>query len=522
MQQLEDIEIELSEPQTAVLASRQSAILNMSGQGGGKSQVIGYSAGMFLSDFPQALGFIGANTYMQLSQSTLVRVFATLKEVYGFTEYDKVGNPAGAYVVDKKPPPHFHRIHQLRTYDGTMSFYNGALVFLGSLDNYKAHDGKEFAWAHLDETKDTDKKALKDVILGRLRQYGLWYHKETKDVHFDASLNAQQAEDAGLVAWNPLYINTSPADGGVDWLNDMFKLTVFRKEIKKAVSHGDQSYFHKEFGRMAAIIYPVHFNAENLPPGFIDKQIEMLADDDKVLKLVNGYPFGKSGGEWYPRFREDKHVKRVPYVPGVAVHSTWDFNVVPYMTNLNGQITFENRYLDEVGTKYREPQPGFKFLEVMVIRIYKEYCFEPPLNSTDAVCEQFIADHGPETELFYYGDAHGLRRIPGMGAITNYKIIEEKLWRYLNNDSKKVKDPNVGVFKRRDLMNKIFGGQIPSIEIEIDEENCPQLVADCGLVKLGPKGKLKEKDSKTGVEKRGHPTDALEYLVSEVCKEFID
>ncbi len=132
-----DVIVQLSEPQTAVMASRQARILNMAGQGSGKSQVIGYSSGMFISDFPQMLGFIGANTYLQLSQSTLVRVFDTWAKVYGFTEYDAKTNPGGAYIVDKRPPFHFQRFHKLRDYGGTISFYNGCLIFLGSLDNYK-------------------------------------------------------------------------------------------------------------------------------------------------------------------------------------------------------------------------------------------------------------------------------------------------------------------------------------------------------------------------------------------------
>jgi hypothetical protein len=521
-----DTEIWLSEPQTAVLSSRAQVILNMSGQGGGKSKTIAYSSGMFISDFPQALGFIGANTHMQLSQSTLVRVFATWKETYGFTEFDPKSNPGGAYVVDKKPPAHFRRIHHLRDYAGTISFYNGTMVFIGSLENYKAHDGKEFAWAHLDETKDTDENALKDVILGRLRQYGVWYN-QAGDVLYNSEVTPEQAKAEGWTAWNPLYIHTSPPDRGGKWLIDMFKLNTFQKEIKTRVQRKEKDYFHKEFENKAVIIYSAHHNAHNMPPNYIANQEANLIDEDKILKLVYGYPFGKSGGEWFPTFRRDIHVKKdIPFFPQVPVHISWDFNVVPYMTLVCAQIDFVTRYLDAVGNKHPEPAIGYKPLDVMRIRFYREYCLKAPQNSTEAVCIQFAQDHDPLTcQVMYYGDATGLNRIPGMGSVTNYKIVEDNLYVYLHNESKQVKNPNVRPLTRRDLLNKIFAGLIPEVEIEIDEDGCPELVNDCENVKLGPKGKAKSniKDPVTGeiYQEHGHPTDAMECLVSEVCKHFI-
>jgi hypothetical protein len=517
----QDTVVELSEPQTAVLSARTAIILDMAGQGSGKSRNIGYSSGMFISDFPQVRGFIGANTNMQLSQSTLSAVFQTWKTVYGFTEYNDKMNRAGNYVVDKKPPAHFQVFHQLREYSGTISFWNGCLIFIGSLENYIAHEGKEFGWAHLDETKDTRERALKDVILGRLRQYGIWARLDSEDLMYDENMNASQAEAQGWFAWNPLYIHTSPALGGVDWLNNMFKLRTFAKQIKAAVTQEERAFFYKVFENKTVVIYPVHHNRHNLPPNYIENQTANQGDEDAVLRIVCGYPFAKMGGEYFPSFRRDKIVAPQRYLPDVAIHSTWDFNVIPFMTNILVQIDFEPRYLNAVGTKFMEPQPGFTYLEVLAIRVYKEYCFDGERNTTEAICEQFKSDHAPGPGFFYYGDAAGASRIPGLGSLTNYKILEAALVEYIHNGSKKVRVPNVGIFKRRDLLNKIFAGKIPEVEIWIDNE-CVKLIDDLENVKLGYKGKVKEKEKGTGAEKYGHPTDALEYLVSEVCKRWID
>lgn len=524
MNKTEVVEIWLSEPQAAVLETRQQVILEMSGQGGGKSQNIGYSSGMLISEFPEALGFIGANTYLQLSQSTLDRVFRTWKVDKGFEEYDPKACPWGAYVVDKKPPPHFKRIHRLRDYAGTVSFYNGCLVFLGSLENYKAHEGKEFAWAHLDETKDTKEAALKEVILGRLRQYGLWFD-QTGAIYFDNKIRAAEAKAKGWKSWNPLYIHTSPAIDGAEWIIKMFKLDKFEKEIKKQVIQKEKAYFFKEFENKAVCIYSAYHNAHNLAPDFLANQEENLQEEGAILKLVHGYPFGQSGNAWFWAFRRDRHIKQVPYIPGLPVHITWDFNAVPYMTCLCFQIENLIRYVDKVGNKYDAPAVGYHALEVMRIRFYREYCFSTPRNSTEAICEQFAQDHNPAiTEVYYYGDANGLHRIPGLGSLTNYKIVEDKLWAFIHNGSKRVKDPNVGPMARRTLLNDIFRGKYPNIEIWIDEE-MEKTIEDAENVKTGANGKIKTKvkDPASGkhYEKWGHTSDAQEYGVTEIFKYLI-
>ncbi len=525
MQESSDIHVELSEPQTAVLESRQSLILDMSGQAGGKSAVISYDSGNKVAEFPEALGFIGANTHMQLSQSTLVRVFKIWRQTYGFIEYHPRSNRSGAFVYNKRPPAHFERIHDLPDYGGIISFYNGAVIFTGSLENYKAHDGKEFAWAHLDETKDTKELALTDVIFARLRQYGLWYNKRG-EIYFNAQVTQEQAERMSWKAWNPLYIHTSPAGVTAPWLNKMFKLDRFAKEIKESVIQKERAFFYREFENKAVCIYSAYHNAQNLPPNHLQNQEQKFNHDkNKVLKLIHGYPFSQMGGEYYPAWNREKHVTKVPYLPGVTVHQSWDFNVVPFMTNINLQLEFITRYLDELDTKHDTPRPGYRAIEVMRIRVYKGYFLESPRNTTEAVCEAFKEDHQAViTEVLYYGDASGNNRIPGLGSLTNYKIVEEHLFEYLHNDSKQVQIPNIGIGQRRDLMNRILDDKIPEVELIVDE-SLEELIEDMEHTKQGPKGKAKEKtrdeNTKESFEKRGHPSDALEYVVTKICKHYL-
>lgn len=523
-EEIQDVTVELSEPQAVVMGSRAAVILDMAGQGGGKSRNIGFSTGAFVMDFPEVLQFIGANTYLQLTQSTLPEAMQTWREVYGLTEYDKKSNPAGAYVMDRRPPFHFDKIYSFKDYNNIASFWNGTTVFLGSLDNYKAHEGKQFAIAHLDETKDTAEAAVTEVILGRLRQYGLWYDQDG-NIQFDRSLKAEQAAARGWTAWNPLYIHTSPALGGTPWLNEMFKLQHFEKEIKEKVLMEERGFFYREFENKAVVIYSTHHNLPNLPPNYIQNR-KLTNTAEAIMRVVYGFPFGKTGGEYFPHFNREKHVKDCVFNISLPVNQAWDFNVVPYMTCLLIQVHFLTRYVDQVNVKHERPAAGYKALEVMVIRVYKEYCLESPENTTDHICQKFSEDHDPtRTEVNYYGDANGLHRIPGLGSVTNYKMIEAALEPFLHNFSKKVKDPNVAPGKRRDLLNRILEGKTPTVEIEIDP-SCEKTINDMEQVKLGPLGKIKklEKDERTGQKFQavGHTSDALEYFVSEICKDFLD
>lgn len=531
------VEIQVSEPQADVLNSRAAVTLQMAGQGGGKTAIIAHISATFIQNFPAVKQFLGANTYLQLSQSTLTTVFRIWKEYYGFQEYDHKGNPGGHFVVDKRPPFHFTKIHTFPDYAGIISFSNGTVIFTGSLENYKAHDGKEFGIAQLDETKDTKEDALTEVIFGRLRQFGLWYDQD-HEVHYCTHVNKAMAdtygwrigtqltpamaEAMGWTGWNPLYIHSSPAKGGTPWLNKMFNLEKYREEIKTEVLKKDHGYFYKRYDNKCVVIYSTHHNRRNLPPNYIENQ-EKNQTWETVMRVVYGFPFGRTGTEYFPSWRRDVHAGKVPMLITELVNTSWDFNVVPYMTCLCIQLEELTRYMDLQGGKHFAPGVGLSALQVLRIRVYREYTLSSPRNSIEAICEDFAEEHPKTMEVNYYGDANGLNRIEGLGNQTRFKYVEQYLEPYLHNFSKCVRQPNVGVMTRRDLIEKILQGKIPEIELIVDEENCPNLIKDMEEVKQGPKGKLKARITQDGetFEAVGHTSDALEYFISEAFKQYI-
>ena len=203
---IETTEQIVSKPQSSILNSTQPISLFLGGVGSGKTHLLGIKTYQFVQLFPKVRGFIGANTYLQLQQSTLFRIREYWKSI-GIIEYDKVSRPYGQYVVNKKPPIHFNSEgHNFDDHYGIISFVNGAVIFIGSLDNASAHEGKEFGWAVLDETKDTDESDVKEIIIARIRQKGMFV------VNGKLSNEGKQDEQ-----YNPLFVVTSPAK--VEWIN---------------------------------------------------------------------------------------------------------------------------------------------------------------------------------------------------------------------------------------------------------------------------------------------------------------
>lgn len=109
--------------------------------------------------YPSFSGFIGANTYDQLSQATLRELFYWF-DVYGIQ-----------YVNDRKPPSSWNA-PKLKTYHNVLTvFFNNkaTTIFTRVMSNVDALRGIQFSWYWLDETRDT-KEYGHDVVLSRMRE----------------------------------------------------------------------------------------------------------------------------------------------------------------------------------------------------------------------------------------------------------------------------------------------------------------------------------------------------------------
>lgn len=221
-------------------------------------------------------------------------------------------------------------------------------------------------------------------------------------------------------------------------------------------------------------------------------------------------------------------MRRLTVDPRLAFNLSFDFNVVPYMTNLLFQVEYVTRWYNKTtNTKSNYPKLGYEPMEVMEIRLCKEYCMKQPHNTTEqtaqAVLDDIEVNEWGHPDILVYGDSSGRGRIVGLGSETQYKIIERKLKRYLANGWLKCPLANISVLSRKSLMNRILEGKIPQIEFVIDDR-CENSIRDMEFLKESPTGKLKEKEKDANgnsYEKIGHCSDAIEYFVTTVCKIFL-
>lgn len=478
--------IQLSDPQFDILESRKQVNLFLAGQGSGKTHLAGVISYLYLSTFPRLRGLIAANTYSQLTRSTLFRIREVWKAEFGVIEYDE-RKKKGHYVVGKRPPKHFVTFYEFDSYNNIMSFSWGAVVYIGSLDNYKALDGMEIGWAMLDETKDTKEIAVKEVIVGRLRQPGMYVNEAGELVgEFTAE------------PFNPLYIFTSPAK--VPWINEWFSLDLFQPEIKATI-YLPPKYFRKAVGNKLVTISASHLNKHNLPSNYISNQFENVGKDKHGM-LIYGDPFARAGGEFYKHFDRAKHVGKFAhrYDPMLPLHLSFDQNAIPYNT-----LTIHQQYGDT---------------DVQLAEI----CLENPNNSTGKVCAAFLKSRFGKHEgsLFIYGDPSGRKRDTRSEEGTNDYSIILKALADLHPVSRIItKAPPVAT--RGQWISSVHERGLDGLEFLIDE-GCTNTINDYIYLKEAPDGtKLKEtvKDENTGVsfEKFGHTSDANDYYYTTAFKE---
>lgn len=481
------IEHILSEPQGAIFASTKQVNLFLAGVGSGKSHLAGYISYNYVRHFPSVFGFIAANTYDQLDKATLFRI----KEVWrsmGIEEWSK-DNPNGVYVSNIAPPAHFiTEGHNFDRYINIISFQNGGAIFTGSLENAKTHDGKQFGWAILDETKDTRESDIRDVILARLRQKGIYL----KD--------GEVSSDSTGEPYNPVYFLTSPAK--VMWLNEMFELEKDISEIESKIYSGE-TFFKKSFANKFVTISSTYHNIDNLPSNYIDNY-KLNNSDERVKALIYANPFSTSGGEFYSSFSRMEHVKPYTYNPDLPLHVSFDQNTVPYNGCLISQITSEN--------------------ELWHVNIFDEIALENPHNSTEEVCEALLKKYGDCKFIFFYGDSSGKNR----GTLSkqdkhHYKVIERVLRPKLVNNSNRVLRSNPPLLARREFINKIFENKLP-IRLNI-LNNCVKLLQDLTYIKQDiDGGKKKELATNTDTgeryQKYGHMSDELDYLLCSAFKQY--
>lgn len=292
---------------------------------------------------------------------------------------------------------------------------------------------------------------------------------------------------------------------------EVWKQLMFRTSHKAIIDYNPSMYEHWIYDKVetrddCAMITTTYMDNPHLTIEQIEEIERYKLFDYEVYRVFGLGERGKlkTGAEFYHAFRRGKHVTKLEFLPELPIHPSYDFNVLPYMTQLCCQVKTEDN------------KTQFRF--------FKEYCLKNPDNSSEAATKYFVRDFGKyNPTVFYYGDQTGKNRIAGQGNKRNFDDIEAGLLPFLNANSDRVLSKNPNPFKARDFINLIFSGFYPGISIEIDE-SCKELIADMENCKVSIDGKAKDifNDKVLGVkyQKHGHTSDAMTYMIVSVLWEL--
>lgn len=134
-------QVELLPHQFKALRSSKKFTLLRGGVGSGKTFTGSHFSISQAAENPDAMGFIGANTYSQLYHSTLNCFFNILDDLSIPFNYNR--NQSTVKIYDTK-------------------------ILCKSMDNFEMHRGIEIGWFWLDESRDMKREAF-EVMIGRLR-----------------------------------------------------------------------------------------------------------------------------------------------------------------------------------------------------------------------------------------------------------------------------------------------------------------------------------------------------------------
>lgn len=339
---------------------------------------------------------------------------------------------------------------------GAIQFSNGSEIVLLDLHQYPSDPdftslgSLEITDAFIDEATEVTEKAVQ-ILTSRIR-----YRLDALPIR----------EPKILLAGNPAH----------NWVKFRFikdedgnpvQLPVHRAFVSALLSDNPDPEFQRVYGKTLANLS--HYDRRRLLEG----------DWDAVAR---------DGGEAFYTFDPDLHTGHVPFLPDVpVVHLSFDQNVVPYMTLLAAQCVY-----DDAGA--------------LEIRIFREYCYRHPRNSTKAVCEGFLLEYGDlVNEVFYYGDASGNKR-DTRAAVSDYDIAAATLRAKVSGRSNRVQRSNPEIRKRVLFLCGIFENRVPGVRLVIDK-SCGNLINDLLYIKQDANGgKVKERATENGVsfEKYGH------------------
>jgi hypothetical protein len=458
------LNLQASEKQSLFLNLNSQLGLFLGGVGSGKTAAGAIWMLCRALKYPKALGFIGANTYGQLSKSTLPPFYKLLRD-------NKI-----RYVHGKHPPKSWPVNDAIifEEYDNVLTLDTGAQIVTYSLENWEVYRGIQVASVWIDETRDSKPEAF-DELLQRLRGYDTYY--------------------PGL----PYQLRATTTPNGFDWLYDKF--------IDDKTKLNNSSY-------VTATSYDNPFLPESYARDLESKLGKNLAQQQiyaRIFTLCAGRAFA---------FDRLKHVKPLTIRYDLPLIWSMDFNVSP-LCGIIAQADKAKReiyFLDEVvipdNAQTRDCCNEF-------IRRYKTSIINKsiptPIRNIPVTPAQ--GQRWPRiVEL--YGDVAGKHR-DTRGSQSDWTIMLESIRQGFSGVAE-VRDCQNGKGEIVDGINALNALLEPAIGLPrlLVDNKCSTLIQDFEQMAFVPGTREIDKKNK----RLGHINDAARYIVQQlfpVCQVTI-
>lgn len=360
-------------------------------------------------------------------------------------------------------------VYKINEVDNVITWFNGSVTLLleasyrPSDPDYQRFGGLELTDLFVDEGGEINQRAY-DILNTRIR----W-----------------KLAELGLVPKSLMTCNP-----GYHWIRERF---IVDGDGKPLVLDANKRY-------VQALV------SDNIDVAFAELYAKTLmnthSDYDRQRLLYGDWDaVPKTGGEFYGSFQGKVHIGDVRYDPELALHFSFDFNSLPYMTCTVWQIGNGGLGLWQID----------------------EVCLGPPFNNTLATCRELLKRYGGHVNgVFVYGDPSGRAADTRLEAGHNdFTIIARGLAEL--RPVLRVDDKAPNVAGRGLFINEVLAGNVGSFGIVIDR-HCSKTIKDYSNVKQaadGGKDKRKVKDALGSYEPYGHCSDANDYFLCRVlAKEF--
>lgn len=437
---------------------------------------------------PGSRGFILGKTYNQIL-TKFIPAMAAFWQSIGIEEYSSV-NEDGLYVIGKVPPKHFASPRaKIKKYTNLITFINGTVIELLSMDRADLNLGGSFDWGICDEIQGINPVKLQKEYLIAIRGYHAKYS-------------------------HPAYLSFV-AVGTMPWLPSQKWVLEYEDKMKK----NPKRYF---------FIKRTSFdNIEVLGKAYFKNIKEELSRLMYNVEILNHEVKLQSGDGFYPEFSESRNTYTNAYT-----YSEMEDELGSIFT-VSTRISTEYDSEKELDLSFdfnadvtslvigQEHETEFRIINT-IFETPTQFVSEleedgQPKTLVKKVVETFCRNYPNHTgTINIYGDGSGKNRSangePPYDTIV--RLLQEKGYHVVNHVVTTINPLHI---LKHQTINDLLAGNIPNApKILINADTCSSLIVSIISSPILPdfrKNKTSERNKELSIEQMTHLSDTLDYLL---------